>query len=95
MQVALECVLDIGEMIISYENLRKPDSYREIIKILGENKILPKEFARRFALAAGFRNVLVHMYAEVDIEELYKYLRNNLSDFDKFARYIAVYLKSK
>ncbi|MEA3255826.1 MAG: DUF86 domain-containing protein [Candidatus Altiarchaeota archaeon] len=92
-QVALEAVFDIGESIISHENLKKPESYREIIEILGDNGILSKEFANKFAPAAGFRNILVHMYAEVDVNELYEYLHNNLDDFDKFARYIAEYLE--
>lgn len=92
-QVALEAVFDIGESIISHENLKKPESYREIIEILGDNGILSKEFANKFAPAAGFRNILVHMYADVDINELCEYLHNNLGDFDKFATYIAKYLE--
>jgi uncharacterized protein YutE (UPF0331/DUF86 family) len=36
LHLALECTLDIGEMIISKEGLRKPESYREVIEILGK-----------------------------------------------------------
>ncbi|MBC7218556.1 MAG: DUF86 domain-containing protein, partial [Hadesarchaea archaeon] len=42
LSLALECVFDVGEMIISLEGLRKPESYREVIEILGEGKILSK-----------------------------------------------------
>jgi len=42
-------VLDIGEIIISMEELRKPEEYKEVIEILGEADILPKEFAKKFA----------------------------------------------
>jgi uncharacterized protein YutE (UPF0331/DUF86 family) len=93
LHLALECTLDIGEMIISKEGWRKPESYREVIEILGEENILPREFAERFAPAMGFRNILVHRYAEIDLNELYEHLQNDLQDFSTFAKYIARYLE--
>ncbi|MCD6092671.1 MAG: DUF86 domain-containing protein [Candidatus Aenigmarchaeota archaeon] len=93
-QLALEAVLEIGEIIISVENFERPEDYKSIILILGKNKIIPAEFAKRFAPSAGFRNILVHMYEEVDIKKLIKHLKK-LNDFDLFAKYIAQYLKMK
>jgi uncharacterized protein YutE (UPF0331/DUF86 family) len=81
LHLALECTLDIGEMIISKEGLRKSESCREVIEILGKENILPREFAKRFASAMGFRNILVHRYAEIDLNELYEHLQNDLQDF--------------
>jgi uncharacterized protein YutE (UPF0331/DUF86 family) len=92
LEVSLECCIDIGEMIISSRGLRKPETYREVIEILGEEDILPQGFAERFAEATKFRNILVHMYAEIDVEMVYEILQNNLGDFDEFARHIARYL---
>ena len=95
LQLALECTLDIGEMIISNEGFRKPERYREVIEILGEEGILPKEFAERFAPSMGFRNILVHRYAEVDLAELYRHLQDDLEDFNTFAKCAANYVKGK
>jgi uncharacterized protein YutE (UPF0331/DUF86 family) len=95
LEVALECALDIGEMVISAEKLEKPEGYREVIEILGKKGVLPQEFSEKLAPAAGFRNILVHAYAEVDIEKLYKLLQNNLEDFDEFSRHIAKYLEER
>ncbi|MDI6902640.1 MAG: DUF86 domain-containing protein [Methanocellales archaeon] len=94
-QLAIESTLDIGEIIISVEGFEKPEDYKSVILILGKHDILPKDFAGEFALAAGFRNVLVHMYEEVDINILYNYLHNKLDDFDKFAKYMVEYIRSK
>ncbi len=33
LQVSLECMIDIGEMIISRRSLKKPESYKEIFTI--------------------------------------------------------------
>lgn len=92
-QLAIESALDMGEIIISAENFEKPEDYRSVILILGRHKIIPPEFAERFARAVGLRNILVHMYDEVDVEKLYDYLQNNLVDFDEYVKYIAGYLE--
>lgn len=63
-----------------------------VILIRGRHNVIPRDFAERFAEAAKFRNILVHMYAEVDWEMVYGILQNNLGDFDEFAKYIARYL---
>jgi uncharacterized protein YutE (UPF0331/DUF86 family) len=93
-QLAIESALDVGEMIISLENFKRPEDYRGVIEILGEEGIIPKDFAKRFASTADFRNILVHMYAEVDLNELYNRLQE-LDDFDAYAIAICKYLKRK
>lgn len=95
LSLALECVFDVGEMIISLKGLRKPESYREVIEILGEGKILSKKFVEKFAPAGGFRNVLVHGYAKVDVKKVYKFLQENLTDFEDFAKQVARYLERR
>lgn len=91
-QLAIECAIDIAEIIISDLNLKKPGEYREAIEILGKNSILPEDFAHHFSPIAGFRNILVHEYTRIDLEEIHRHLQNDLPDFDRFARYIADYL---
>jgi len=93
--LALESALDIGEIIISAENFEKPEDYRSVILILGKRKIIPKVFGERFADAAGFRNVLVHAYEDIDLDKVHAYLQNNLEDINEFAKYIVSYLEKK
>ena len=91
--LAIESALDIGEIIISAEAFEKPEDYRSVILILERHKVIPTDFAERFIEAVSFRNILVHMYEEVDIGELHSCMQNNLGDFDEFAKYIARYLE--
>jgi len=91
-QLVIESTLDIGEIIISAEAFEKPEDYKSVIITLGNHNILPIEFAKEFALIAGFRNILVHLYEDIDLEKLIEFL-NNLDDFDKFSKYIAQYIK--
>lgn len=92
-QLAVECVIDIGEILISNLKLRKPEDGRDVIDILGEKEIIPDEFAYKFGPITGFRNILVHNYVKIDLELVYKFLKENLKDFDQFAKYISQYLK--
>jgi len=89
LEIALECMLDIGEMVISSENLKKPDTYREIIEVLGKEGIIPQDLAERLAPAASLRNVLVHMYSEVDVDRICEFLSGDLQDISLFAKYVA------
>lgn len=93
-QLAIESAIDIGEIIISRERFERPEIYRSVFLILGKNGIIPGEFAEGFAQAAGFRNVLVHIYEDIDMSILYMFLTERLDDFDEFAGYIAQYLSS-
>ncbi|MBZ0157854.1 MAG: DUF86 domain-containing protein [Alphaproteobacteria bacterium] len=93
LHLAAECVIDIAEIIIAERGLRKPEEYREAIEILGEAGILSGDFAVYFAPIAGFRNILVHEYAKIDLDEVYRHLQKDLPDFEKFIHFIVLHLK--
>lgn len=94
-QLAVECVTDIGELLISSLGLRKPKDAKEVITILGENKIISSRFAERFAVVASFRNILVHEYLEIDFKKVHQHLQKDLKDFDFYARCVTQYITSK
>jgi len=93
-QLAIESAIDIGEIIISEKGFERPEDYRSVFLILGRQGIIPMDFAEDFSIAAGFRNVLVHIYEEVDSSLLDVFLTERLDDFDKFAKYIVVYVNT-
>jgi uncharacterized protein YutE (UPF0331/DUF86 family) len=68
----------------------------EAITILGNNGIIPKEFAEKIKRLPGFRNRIIHDYLpnEFDAEKIYEGLQN-LEDFKSFSRYISHFLESE
>jgi len=94
-QLAIEAILDIGEIIIASEGLERPENYRDVILLLGKYKILPTKFAQNLSQAASFRNILVHLYDEVKIDFLCEFLKERLGDFKLFEQYIAQYVEKK
>ncbi len=95
LQVAIETVLDIGEVILAEEKVERPEDYKGVIIILGKLNIISNEFAKSFSQAAGFRNILVHAYDEIKLDYVCEFLQTRLEDFDMFARAIAAYLEKK
>ncbi|MFZ3137878.1 MAG: DUF86 domain-containing protein [Thermodesulfovibrionales bacterium] len=94
-QIAIECVLDIGNHIIAEKGFESPDENEDIIRILGIEGIVPSDFAGNLKGLAGFRNILVHEYTSIDYALLYDYLLNRLDDFRQFARYVSTYLEKE
>jgi len=92
-QLAIECAIDIGEIIISEEGFERPEDYRSIFLILARHGILPRDFAESLSAAAGFRNFLVNIYEDIDPDIIKKFLVENLDDFDLFASYVAEYVE--
>lgn len=91
--LAIQHLLDIGSHIVAAESWGLPGSYREVIEKLGEHGVLPRDFARRLAPMAGFRNILEHEYVALDFEELVRNARR-FDDFDRFAEHVVRYLES-
>ena len=82
---ALEGVFHIGAHILSRIEGGRSTEYKDIAKKLGEFKVVDKKFADGvLTFMAGYRNRLVHFYAEIKPEELHEILQNNLGDFDVF-----------
>lgn len=94
LEIAAQACIDISNRIISIEELEKPKDYFEAIMRLGENNILPYEFAQKFSPIAGFRNILIHEYIDVDWNEVYKNLQN-IEDFYQFMNHISKWLATK
>lgn len=91
LQLCVQIILDIGNHILSEKGL-VVESYSEIFKELVKLEVIPEHFGNRIKGMAGFRNILVHEYTEVDIEVIEKVLNNSLNDFKKFAYYVDDYL---
>ena len=94
LQVCAQNVIDVATHLAAGAGRDVPD-YASAIDRLGELGILTREFASRFRSVAGFRNVLVHGYLEVDVRLVHRLLNERLEDFAEFARGVERYLISK
>ena len=91
MQVAAQNALDVATHIASAHGVDAPD-YTSAVDKLVELGVLSADFGHRFRQVAGFRNVLVHAYLDVDLAVLARALNDGLDDFERFAREVEGWL---
>ena len=93
LQLCAQNVLDIATHLVAASGLDAPD-YATAIDRLAELHVLSPDFASRFRAIAGFRNVLVHGYLDVDLNLIERILAERLVDFEEFAASVDAYLQS-
>ncbi|MFZ5989888.1 MAG: type VII toxin-antitoxin system HepT family RNase toxin [Bacillota bacterium] len=91
--VSIESAIDICNHIISQNGYRVPDDYAETFQVLGDVGAFDKDFVKGLKAMAKFRNRLVHLYWEVDDEQVYEILQSKLDDFNIFLNSIAIFLE--
>lgn len=87
-------VLDIATHLAASAGRDVPD-YATALDRLAELSVLPKAFADRFRSMAGFRNVIVHGYLDIDPAVVHRVLNERLDDFAEFARHVERHLSRK
>jgi len=70
--VAIEAMLDACRHIVSAKKLGIPETYKDLVRLLRDNGILPVELAAKMEECVGLRNILVHRYMAIDHEKLYE-----------------------
>lgn len=84
LETASQACIDLAHRILSEMDRSGVRSGREAILELAEFGVLPATFAREFSSIAGFRNVLAHMYVQIDWELVYQ----NLQRMDLVSTYV-------
>lgn len=92
-QTALESVIDCSRLLAALSDLRRLREEQDALLVLAEHKIIDEELAERLIQAKGLRNVLVHRYAEVDLDLLLQAVHGGLSDLEEFAHALAKWME--
>jgi len=87
----IESCVDVAQHLASSEDFGAPDSNAGALRELGSRGVIDHTLAEDLALAVGFRNVLVHQYAEVD-DAIVLTAWERLADFDSFVSQLSEWL---
>lgn len=66
-------------------------SYKSAFQLAAKEGMIPTELSDRLQNAASMRNVLVHMYEDIDYEILHQSIPTALEDFTQFVSIFADY----
>jgi uncharacterized protein YutE (UPF0331/DUF86 family) len=84
LQVAIQAALEVSSHIVSDERLGEPDTNRRLFALLESGGWIEASLSQALQRMAGFRNVLVHGYAEVDLGVVEDAAREGLVDLERF-----------
>jgi uncharacterized protein YutE (UPF0331/DUF86 family) len=87
LHLAVEAALDLANHWISDQGLPTPDANRDTFTILERAGELDPGLAERLRGWAGFRNILVHEYLDIDHAIAYRAIRSELSDLDRLGEW--------
>lgn len=66
---ALETTITVAQHLSATQRWSAPTSNADSLRQLGRHQVIDVELGARLASAVGMRNVLVHAYADVDVDD--------------------------
>lgn len=82
--VAIEGAIDICNHIAAKAGGRAPCDYGDCFVVLEELGVLPKELTEKLKNMARFRNLLVHLYWQVDNHRVYEIIIEDIADIKEY-----------
>jgi uncharacterized protein YutE (UPF0331/DUF86 family) len=92
LQLGIQAALDAASHIVSDERLGEPRTNRELFTLLGRSGILSLPLVETLEEMAGFRNVVVHGYQDVNLAIVRDVLEHRLDDLLAFSAAIRDWL---
>ncbi len=92
LQLSIQCVIDVCHYLVAGLALGAPATSQDAIELLRDAGAFPGDFAQSLVQMVRFRNILVHVYAQVDVGTVYNNLQTGFEDFARFAQYVLDFL---
>jgi len=93
--VAIEGIIDLCNHIIAKNGYRTPDDYADTFRVMAERGAFGPEFTNTLTQMVRFRNRLVHIYWEVENDELYAIIQSNLNIINRFLEEFGQFIKAR
>jgi uncharacterized protein YutE (UPF0331/DUF86 family) len=85
LQIAIEACIDVAYHVVASNEWTPPETARGAFSTLQAHGLISAALAERLGNAAAMRNVLVHDYAELDLDRVARAVRTDLDDLREFA----------
>lgn len=93
--MCVESIVDVGNMMIDGFIMRDPGSYEDIIDILTDERVLPKEEEGSYKKVIQLRKPLVREFTQIEHDQLTQTLNENWSSLTAFSNRIRYYLNEE
>lgn len=82
---ACQAAIDMATHVIRIKKLGVPQSHRDTFDKLEKEGLISAELSENLKAMAGFRNIAVHDYSNLNLEVVINIVENHLADLQKFA----------
>lgn len=93
-QAAAQVCIDLANHVIASEGWRVPRDYGDAFTVLSEHHVITPDLAAHLRALAGLRNLLVHLYDEVDDDRVARAVRERLADLTALGAAVARLLEA-
>jgi uncharacterized protein YutE (UPF0331/DUF86 family) len=87
-QAAVQNCIDIAAHIISEESFGVPGSTTEMLYLLEKNGYLDNDLTQKMVKAVGFRNLIVHEYGKIELEQVFEIAQDDINDLNEYLKAI-------
>jgi uncharacterized protein YutE (UPF0331/DUF86 family) len=88
LQLLCESAADIALQFLKARGETLPASYREVFTALARAGALPPDMAQQLVAACGMRNVLTHLYDEIDLDRVIAAVDPAIALYSAFAGWV-------
>ena len=93
--MSINICIDIGAHILSLNKNGKPETYSEIFENLSNLEIIDKKRKDDIIALVKFRNLLGHLYMEINNEKVYEIIQKDLDILTFFKKDIYTKFKNE
>lgn len=84
LQIAAQSVIDISTHLVAHNHWGTPKSYKDSVDIISKNGVIDSNLAARLIDLVKLRNVIIHVYLEIDPKIVHKSAEYSVDDLKKF-----------
>lgn len=85
LHLAAECAIDLAHHLIADRGWSTPATYKEAFAVLQREGVLSEQLSDQMSNWAALRNVLAHLYLEIDHAIIFDVLTGDLDQLSEYA----------
>lgn len=84
LQIIAQVIINICTHLVAHNHWGSPKSYSDSVKLVSKHKVIETDLAERLIDLVKLRNVIVHLYLEIDPTIVYRSAKQAITDAGLF-----------
>ncbi len=80
LQIIAQAIIDICTHLVAHNHWGSPKTYSDAVKVISRHNVIEVDLADRLIEFVKLRNVLVHLYLDIDLKIVFQSVKTVLTD---------------